>query len=172
MTVCMCSRITAKLQGRSSPNFLCMIPLAMARSCNLQCVKYFRLWWHNVFVAQDQSASVEHHIAFRWSSPGGSTRWMSETTSVWVSSSEGSTGGKVCYLRLPCWILRCADRDITTTCRPPWSIFPRQLESASFPSWLLSPRYPENLWGSVEWNCDWMLLGIAASVCFGSPSSV
>jgi len=26
-----------------------------------------------------------------------------QTTSVWLNSSQCGNGGKVCYLRLPCW---------------------------------------------------------------------
>jgi len=72
----------------------------------LRYVKYF--WfcgWRHVFIPWGQWTRIKHAVMCKRSSPGGGTSWTSNNYSVWSSSSECGTGGKVCYnLWFPCFL--------------------------------------------------------------------
>ena len=67
------------------------------------------------FIPLGQRARIKHDVTFRRNSPGGGTSWSSESYSVWWSLLECGTGGKVCYLPLPCYLLVLADGEYNWT---------------------------------------------------------
>jgi len=76
MSVCLSARITQKPHGRTLPNFMCMLPVAVDRSfSNGVGIRYVL---PSLRITSGQVAKIEHEIMFRRMSPGGGTSWTSD----------------------------------------------------------------------------------------------
>ena len=111
LSVCLSAIITQKPQGRTLPNFLCMLAVTMTSSflaaLRYMYVKYF-LFLDKVmlFAPWGQLARFKHEVVVRRSSPGGGTSETSDNYSDWWRSPECITEGEFCYLRLRCFKLQ------------------------------------------------------------------
>jgi len=90
------ARITRKPRGRTSPNFLCMLPVAVSRTSSDGR--------RTVFIPWDQWAEIRYfgtddRLCHHW--PLLVYLLQCNYFSVWLSYSEGGAGVDVCYLRLP-----------------------------------------------------------------------
>jgi len=106
LCVCLFACMTRKLNVRFTPNFLCMLPMPVARSSSDGiAIRYvLPVLWMALCVRSIgpivqilarryisiKFAGWQHHLD------------VSQTTSVWSRSSECGTWGKVCCLLLPC----------------------------------------------------------------------
>jgi len=106
---CLSAHITQKLHNRTSPNFLCMLPVAVAWPSSdgiVICYVLPVLRMMSCFHTMTTMGRIKHEIKFRRVCqvvvPVG--RQTTTVYSVWLSSSQCGTSSKVCYLQLPCHI--------------------------------------------------------------------
>jgi len=91
----------SKTTHRTSPNFLCMLPVAMAQSsCDM--LRTFSFTDDVTFSYCGTSVQNQAHRHVQKSLQGRGTSSMSDNYSVWLSSSQCITSGKICYRKLPC----------------------------------------------------------------------
>jgi len=96
MSAYLSAHLARKPYSRTSPNFWCMLPMAMA----LLMALYSRFCgWSRVFIPLGQWARIKH-ITYRRHSLEGCTSWTSDNYSVWSSLLECGSRGEVCYLWL------------------------------------------------------------------------
>ena len=101
--ICLFTPISRKPHNRTSPNFCacCLFRGSdfLWRRLDTLCISGFM----NDVILSYHWARIKHDVVYKSSAGGwrGGTSWTSHNYSIWLSSSECHTGGKVCYLQLP-----------------------------------------------------------------------
>ena len=115
LSVCLSVRLHRPNSKTARPNFtdfLCMLPVALARSSSdgvaiMLCTSRFTDdVMYSCSHTMGSVGRIKHDAMFRRVRQVA-VPWTSDNYSVWLSSSECGTGGKVCYLRLPCRACNC-----------------------------------------------------------------
>jgi len=96
-SVCLSTHITRKPRGRTSPNFLCMLPVAVAQLFS-DCVAIRYVF---PVLRMTSWARIKHDVMF-WSLPGGGTGWTSRQLQCLVEFIWMRHRDEICYLWLTC----------------------------------------------------------------------